>query len=85
MKKIILIFSSFVILTSCTSTNDFENGKKQLESMGYTNVENTGYEAFCCGNDDTFSTGFTCKNKNGEIVEGCFCSSGLKGVTIRFK
>lgn len=72
-------------LFSCTSDNDFEKGKKQLEQQGYTDIVNTGYNMFCCGEDDSFSTGFKCKDKNGNIVEGCFCSTALKGVTIRFE
>lgn len=75
----------FLTLTSCTSDSDFEKGKKQLEQQGYTDVENTGHEWFCCDDKDTYSTGFECKNAKGEVVEGCFCSTVLKGVTIRFE
>ena len=39
---------------------------------------------FCCDEKDTFSTGFEATDKNGNKVEGCFCSSVLKGVTVRF-
>lgn len=74
-----------ILSTSCTSTNDFQKGKKQLENQGYTNIENTGWNAFCCGDEDTFSTGFTALDKEGRTVRGCFCSSVLKGVTIRFE
>ena len=72
-------------LNGCTSSNDFEKGKKQLEQQGYTDVKNTGHNFFCCDEKDTFSTGFECKDKNGGIVKGCFCSSVLKGITIRFE
>jgi hypothetical protein len=85
MKQLILIFALILSLGSCTSSHDFERGKKQLEQQGYTDIVNTGYQSFCCGKDDTFSTGFACKNSKGEIVTGCFCSSGVKGVTIRFE
>ena len=87
MKNTILIAAIAALLTigSCSSDNDFAKGKRQLENMGYTNVENTGYKAFCCGKDDGFSTGFIAIDKNGQIVEGCFCSSAFKGVTIRFE
>jgi hypothetical protein len=30
------------MLVSCTSNNDFENGKQQLDSQGYTEIVNTG-------------------------------------------
>lgn len=72
------------VLFGCTSSNDFSNGKKQLEQQGYTNVKNTGYNFFCCGKKETFSTGFECKDKNGNTVKGCFCSDFWKGLTIRF-
>ena len=84
MKKLIYIFVLFFFI-SCASDKDFEKGKEQLENMGYTNVENTGYEGFCCGDGDVNSTGFKCLNKKGEVVEGCFCSGAAKGLTIRFK
>ena len=74
-----------ILLSSCTSSNDFEKGKKQLEQQGYTDVKNTGYNLFCCDEKDSFSTGFESKDKNGNVVKGCFCSSFLKGVTIRFE
>jgi len=84
MKKV-LIALSFLVLVSCTSTNDFNKGKEQLEQQGYTDVEYTGHQWFCCDEKDTYSTGFRCKNSKGLIVEGCFCSTVLKGVTIRFQ
>lgn len=72
-------------LNSCTSDSDFEKGKKQLEMQGYRDVKNTGYNAFCCSNDDSFSTGFKAIDKDGNEVKGCFCSAIGKGVTIRFE
>lgn len=83
MKRLILL--SLVVLCSCSSKNDFKNGKKQLESMGYTHIENTGYTMFCCSNEDSFKTGFKAKDKNGNTVKGCLCSTFFKGVTIRFR
>lgn len=83
MKKIAILLIAMTMF-SCTSSNDFEKGKSQLEQQGYTDVENTGYNAFCCDNKDNYSTGFKAKNSKGETVEGCFCSGVLKGVTIRF-
>lgn len=84
MLKRIILGIVLVTVMSCSSDSDFEKGKKQLEMQGYSHVENTGYNAFCCSGDDDFSTGFKAINKNGEDVEGCFCSSIMKGVTIRF-
>lgn len=85
MKKIFLILLVAGIVSSCTSSNDFEKGKQQLESQGYTHVENTGHNYFCCSNDEQFSTGFKALDKNGKEVEGCFCSALGKGITIRFE
>jgi len=74
-----------VSCASCTSSNDFGKGKKQLEQQGYTNVKDTGYSWFCCDDKDTFSTGFTALDKEGNEVKGCICSGVLKGVTVRFE
>ena len=85
-KTLILgIFLALVTVTGCSSSNDFEKGKIQLEQMGYTNVQNTGHAWFCCDEKDKFSTGFKCTDKTGKTVKGCFCSGFLKGVTVRFE
>ena len=81
----LFLIGALIALSSCTSSNDFDNGKSQLESMGYTNVSNTGYNAFCCSEDDGFSTGFRATDSKGNSVKGCFCSNMLKGITIRFE
>jgi hypothetical protein len=83
MKKLLSILLISLLL-GCTSSNDFEKGKKQLEQQGYTDIENTGYNFFCCDKNDSFSTGFKCKDKDGNVVTGCFCSALMKGVTVRF-
>lgn len=72
-------------MAACSSDNDFKKGKKVLEQQGYTDVQETGYEWFCCGKDDEYSTGFKAKDKAGNTVKGCFCSSLGKGVTVRFE
>jgi hypothetical protein len=82
MKKILLIL---IIACGCTSNNDFKKGRQQLEQQGYVEVVNTGYNLFCCSENESYSTGFKCKDSQGNTVTGCFCSSPLKGVTIRFK
>jgi hypothetical protein len=85
MKK--LIYASLFILIlmiSCTSSNDFEKGKKQLEQQNYTNIKDTGFSWFCCDDKDNYSSGFTAIDRRGNEVEGCICSGYFKGVTIRF-
>lgn len=84
MKTILISAFLLLFISSCTSNGAFENGKKQLQMQGYSNIENTGYSWFCCSKDDDFSTGFEAIDKNGNKVTGCFCSGVLKGVTIRF-
>lgn len=86
MKLIFLLAAIVVVYVCCSSKNDFEKGKKQLEIQGYFNVKNTGFDWFCCGDDD-FSTGFTAMSvKDSTVVKGCMCSGALgKGITIRFK
>lgn len=85
MKKIRLILLGLFALTmfGCTSENDFQKAKRQLEQQGYTNVTKTGYKVFCCSDEDDFSTGFEATDKQGNKVTGCACSKYLKGVTIR--
>lgn len=81
----LMLVAVFFSIVSCTSDNDFSKGKKQLENQGYTDIVNTGYNAFCCDEKDSFSTGFKAKDKNGNEVKGCICSGVLKGITIRFE
>lgn len=85
MKYLIALSLASILLLGCSSDNDFANGKRQLEAQGYTDVVNTGWNAFCCDSKDNFSTGFTAKDKFGNKVEGCLCSGFIKGVTIRFE
>lgn len=82
MAMLLVVFFTTIY---CTSDNDFSKGKKQLENQGYTDIVNTGYNAFCCDEKDNFSTGFKAKDKNGNEVKGCICSGVLKGITIRFE
>lgn len=85
MKRFLLVYMMIIIISACTSDNDFAKGKGQLEMMGYTDVKNTGHEFLCCDDKDTFSTGFPAKDKNGKTVKGCFCSKMFKGVTVRLE
>jgi hypothetical protein len=79
-----LMLAIVFLCVGCTSDNDFSKGKRQLEQQGYVDVKKTGWNALCCDENDTFSTGFECKDKNGNVLKGCFCSTVIKGVTIRF-
>lgn len=65
----------------CTSP---EPSKKILSSMGYTDIQITGYVLMGCGERDVFHTGFTSKSPNGSSVEGVVCSGWFKGSTVRF-
>jgi hypothetical protein len=85
MKKIIVVLAAVSILSSCTSENDFNKGKRQLEQQGYTNIKNTGHSWFGCSDDDTYSSGFEATDNNGNKIKGAFCSGVLKGITIRFQ
>lgn len=85
MKKLTVAILILFCL-SCTSENDFEKAKRQLEMQGYTDIKNTGYNFFCCDSEtDNFSTGFEAKDKQGNVVQGCICSGILKGITVRFQ
>lgn len=79
-----LFFVLFLFLFGCTSRYDFDTAKGLLSVQGYTDIKNTGYSIFCCGNEDGFSTGFIAKDKFGHVVSGCICSGIGKGITIRF-
>ena len=83
MKKVIILFAIILLMDSCTNSEHFEKGNRQLEMQGYTDIEDTGYDAFCCSEGDDYASGFTCRDKNGNIVSGCICSGILKGITIR--
>jgi hypothetical protein len=75
------IFITLLCATGCTRT---DQATMVLKNEGYTDIKITGYALFMCGEDDTFSTEFTAKNRNGQIVSGAVCSGLLKGATIRY-
>lgn len=85
MIRMIFIMVLFTLVVSCTSNSDFNKGKRQLELQGYTNIEKTGHAFMCCGQDDTYATGFKATDSGGQVVKGCFCSAAFKGVTVRFR
>lgn len=81
-----LMFSAMlvVLLFGCTSDSDFDTVKRQLEAQGYTEVTQTGYAAWCCGEDYSWKTGWEALDPNDDRVSGCACSDFLKGVSIKF-
>lgn len=86
MKRVFFLVVTVVLTAvSCTSSSDFEKAKKHLEAQGYTHIQKTGYKLWCCSENDAFKTGFRAVSAAGDTVEGCACSSLVKGVTIRFK
>jgi hypothetical protein len=66
--RLFFLFGVLCLLPSCSSDKDFLKGKIQLENQGYTDVKMTGYAAFCCGEDDSMSTGFECKDAKGRVL-----------------
>ena len=88
MKKLItniILILTLVFTLNCTSSKGQATAKKVLEGQGYTEIEFTGWSPFSCSEDDTFSDGFTAKNKKGTKVSGVACSSLIvKSVTIRW-
>lgn len=81
MKNTIL-FALVLALTACTSQSDADSA---LKALGMTNIQYTGYSLFACSKDDTFHTGFTATNPQGQQVTGTVCSGVFKGATVRFK
>lgn len=57
---------------------------KTLDSVGFTNIETTGYGWFKCGKGDAWRTDFKAQNPNGKEVTGTVCSGFFKGSTVRF-
>lgn len=70
-----------ILLTACTDENQTIN---TLQKAGFSEIETTGYQMFDCGKDDSFATGFTAKNPQGQVVSGTVCCGLLKSCTIRF-
>jgi len=72
-----------ILLAGCTSHTDAE---RALDSMGFTQVQITGYRWFGCADSDDLHTGFRALGVNGKPVTGVVCSSFFwgKGTTVRF-
>lgn len=74
--------AALVALGACS---DADETRRTLKSAGYSNIQTTGWSAFSCGKDDTYSTGFVATNPSGQRVEGVVCCGLVfKGCTIRF-
>lgn len=78
MKKMTLIL--LLALAGCT---DPKAAEKALLDAGYTHITVGGYDAFGCGQDDSYSTKFTATGPTGRPVVGVVCSGIGKGTTIR--
>lgn len=79
MKYLFVLFA--LLLAGCTQK---ESTIGILKNEGYTDIRITGYDWFTCGEDDTYSTGFVAKNRNGVAISGAVCSGIMKGSTIRY-
>jgi hypothetical protein len=67
---------------SCTPNDT--TATKALQSMGFTNIQLTGYEFTSCSKEDELNTGFTATNAQGQSVSGVVCCGWLKDCTVRF-
>lgn len=81
MKKLLILLSLCVFLTSCDGDS---TSLHILEEQGYSNVQITGVNFLACSKDDIFRYNFVANSPNGTNVRGVICSAPLKGYTIRF-
>ena len=82
MRKMVLIAVA-ILFVGCTQP---EKAEQVLRQQGYTEISITGWKPFMCGEDDTYSTGFTATAVNGERVSGAVTSGfWFKGNTVRLK
>lgn len=80
-KTFCLLFSACLI-GACSAPS---RAVRTLHSSGYTDVKTTGWAPFTCGEDDTFSTGFSATNPQGDRVSGTVCCGLItKSCTVRF-
>lgn len=78
--KALTLAALMIFLAGCS---DPEAATKALKGAGYTDIKTTGWNAWACGQDDTYSTGFTAKGPTGIEVSGAVCSGLFKNATIR--
>lgn len=82
MKRLLIITAVALALAGCTNPS---GAREALLDAGYTNIEIGGYDAWGCGEDDTFATKFTATGPTGRQVRGVVCAGAFKGETIRLK
>lgn len=81
MKNVIIAFVFALMLAACSSSSD---ATETLRSMGMTDIHTTGYRFMGCPENDSFHTGFTATNPQGQPVSGVVCSGWIMGGTVRF-
>lgn len=82
--KLLLALAALMTSTALAGCSDPETAVRVAEAHGFRDVEVTGWSAFSCSEDDTFSTGFEATNVEGQRVSGTVCSNLLvKGATLR--
>lgn len=82
MKKTLLVLTLALGIAGCTNKKDANNA---LNSLGFTDVQVTGYNFLACSDNDFYHTGFRAKNPQGYWVTGTVCSGLLfKNSTVRF-
>jgi hypothetical protein len=81
--KRVAIFLIFIGLTLASCTNE-KDSRRVLEEQGFTEITFTGYDAWGCGEGDTYSTGFIATSPSGQRVTGVVCGGWAKGYTVRF-
>jgi hypothetical protein len=70
-------------LAAVGGCTDPKIAQETAEVSGFTDVQVTGYEAWGCGKDDAYHTGFTARGVNGSCIHGVVCSNVFKGATLR--
>lgn len=84
MKRFSIVILA-VLALSLTACTDEESSRRALEAQGFKDITFTGYDMWSCGEDDTYSTGFTATNVNGQRVSGTVCCGLVaKACTIRY-
>jgi hypothetical protein len=79
MKKLLLIL--ILLCAACTAP---DRSRATLQKLGFKDIKLTGYEFWDCSEDDTFHTGFTAVNSQGQRVTGTVCCGLVKNCTVRF-
>lgn len=80
--RAILTLALALVLSGCS---DDLSTQRVLRQAGFTDIHTMGYDFFACGDDDWYSTSFTAKNPQGDLVSGTVCCGLMfKGCTIRW-